>query len=71
MMLAARERLSTDSRRSLANRWIAKDFAELSSRLLWSCRFLKSCNDFSYLSCGRLVEERKVLEKGSGVLLAR
>ena len=50
IMESARARLSTDSRRSFANCWIAKDFAALSSRLVCSWRVAKSVNDFSYFS---------------------
>lgn len=46
----ARSRLSTDSTRSRAKRWIAKSFAAFVSRAVRSCRLRKSATERRYLS---------------------
>lgn len=46
----ARSRLSIDSIRSVAKRWIAKSRAAATSRLVRSCRLRKSATERRYLS---------------------
>jgi hypothetical protein len=47
----ARSRLSTDSTKSRAKRWMAKSFAPWISRFVRSCRLRKSATERRYLSC--------------------
>ena len=52
---SARSRLSIESRRSVANRWIANCLADSTSRFVRSWRLRKSATERRYLSCRKHV----------------